>query len=654
MKLLPLACFAVSAAQSGDYDYGAVDTTEEDDRGYGYSSYGDTNYGDTSYGNYDDYGNKKNKYTFGHHHHQGRAPGTGVIAVALNCWPANFDKDTLMKQDTAEANPAELHLFGPLHLYGSEKDSRYNAGTNSGDPGLRAGMGGHYHYGHSHSDAVENTAPSEWVHYHSARHAGCLYEIPDFSYNAVSWNRIFHLYYYNGYYNTASTPGAVVAASIIPAVPTGYTDPLGAAISFDANWVHFFNAHVLVSSGTGGHGASIDPTLQTDLNSIKLVMANPQYEGLGWLNFVATFARSGIATGQAYTEFADSTIVTLTATEMLTACNGGACGTYTAINDATTAQQTQGTTGNFYYDAWMGTWELRMDDSTTTGIWNTQYTETAAGTTFLSQQMAVSSFPHNELGKDFRFNMRVLLEDSTDSTRIMYYFYKINTITITFPHAVAYALVHDGRETTQGSTTHDGGISSTGNSQGDGVYSVSQNSIRDNIIPPLDLGSHMDSSFGEHVASTDEHHRITGYLSTATADVCTTGFATCADFCRTPSVTTCAMTDTSCAATSLEEFCSTKFHITGLLNTYSERLGGQRGTYQEIWVQLQYAFRLTTSNTLVDGSATEQISSPFPYLHFMASEITSIDYTCDTTNVDNGNTCNAFVTPTTHDFGWGG
>merc|ERR1711988_1617907 len=50
MKLLPLACFAASAAQSGDYDYSDVE------KGYGFD--GDANY--------DDYGNKKkNKYSSG-------------------------------------------------------------------------------------------------------------------------------------------------------------------------------------------------------------------------------------------------------------------------------------------------------------------------------------------------------------------------------------------------------------------------------------------------------------------------------------------------------------------------------------------------------------------------------------------------------------
>lgn len=639
MKLLPLACFAASAAQSGDYDYGAP---VEEDRGYDYSS--SSNAG---YGNYDDYGNKKkNKYqntwSFG-----GKGIGSHQsIAVALNCWPANFDYDKLMIQDTTATNPKENHLFGPLHLYGSEMHSRYASEAGgieftSEDPGKRASLGGHYHYGHAHHDETHNTEPSEWVHYHSARHAGCLYEAPDFSYNSNTWNRVWHLWYFNGYYDR-NNKGTSIDANLDGVV-------------YDPNWVHFFNAHVLVS---GGKGLSTNPSNQADTNSIKLVMANPQYEGLGWLNFVATYGVSGVPVGHGYEEFADSTHVT-TMGDL-----SGTYDTYTAINNAGVVQQTQGTTGNYYFDAWMGTWELNMDDAVT---WTTLYDEVTptngGGTTFtIDQGLAISSFPHNELGKDFRFNLRVLLADNSNNNRQMYYFYKINTITITFPHFVSYALVYDGRESnTNHNIPHDGNISLTGsnaNGQGEGIVNVAHNNVRDNIIPPLDLGSWYDYSFGAHTPSTDLHHRIQGYLSTDAADVCTVPCTNAADFCRTPS-TNCLIDSPTCQASNFEEICSKKFRITGLLNTYSERHGGQRGTYQEIWIQLQYAIGnddLNANYNPLLGSSPDIISSPFPYLHFMAYEIVDIAFECDTTltNVDNGNTCDAFEEYGTHDFGFGG
>jgi hypothetical protein len=723
MKLLPLACFAGSAqAQSGDYSYGDDVATNYDDYGnkggkdkggYGYdTSYGSSSYGGSYGSSYDSgYGsNYGSSYDFSYGY--GRALSShGPIARALNCWPANFDFDTLMRHEDPTPNPAygiedtprENHIYGPLHLYGSEEHSRLayisaasNANvefTNGEDPGRRASLGGHYHYGHHHHDHHENSPPSEWVHYHSARHAGCLYEIPDFAYNAGTWNKIWHLWYYNGYYSKDDSDNTFVNT------PANEDE-----VVYSPNWVHFFNAHVLPSKGKGASlvprvndvidpadGSVTTPAVKNyvdDTYSIKLVMANPQYEGLGWLNFVATYGRDGVSVGDAYQEFADSTHVTKTGDISST------YDTYTAINNNGNGgtQQTQGTTGNYYFDAWMGTWQIRIDTVT----WVTSYTETASsGTTFSGNHMAVSSFPHNELGKDFRFNLRILLQDSTNTDRQMYYFYKINHITITFPEYVAYALVYDGRESNNGNrdTEQDGdwspsmkeqlggganrvgggeihidhGVSTLANSaHGEGIVDVRHNAIRDNIIPPLDLGQWRDFSFGAHDPSGhDQHHRIQGYLSTASGDFCTTNGNDCADFCRTPTwdvedpvVTACPITDPVCGAEDLEEICSKKFHITGLLNTYSERYGGQRGTYQEIWIQLQYAFQntaLATANTnLANDEGQDLISSPFPYLHFMAYEIDSITFGCNEQNVDNGNTCNSFQEYVTHDFGWGG
>jgi hypothetical protein len=314
--------------------------------------------------------------------------------------------------------------------------------------------------------------------------------------------------------------------------------------------------------------------------------------------------------------------------------------------------------------------------------------------------MAVSSFPHNELGKDFRFNLRILLQDKTNTDRQMYYFYKINHITITFPHYVAYALVYDGRESNNGDRDTetdgdwtpnrkeqlDGGANKVGGGeinidhgtsaltnivQGEGIVDVRHNHIRDNIIPPLDLGQWRDYSFGAHDPRSDptkfdQHHRIQGYLSTDSGDYCLTDGANCADFCRTPTqdeggAPDCAIDASTCGSQDLEEICSKKFYITGLLNTYSERYGGQRGTYQEIWIQLQYAYQnsaLAAANggnvNLDNDEGQDLISSPFPYLHFMAYEISSIAFGCSEQNVDNGNTCNQFQEYVTHDFGWGG
>merc|ERR1712083_983094 len=96
-----------------------------------------------------------------------------------------------------------------------------------------------------------------------------------------------------------------------------------------------------------------------------------------------------------------------------------------------------------------------------------------------------------------------------------------------------------------------------------------------------------------------------------------------------------------------ERICGTDFNIKGLMNTYDERRG-QRGTYQEIWVQLQYALgkdgrgERTSCDGNLDARCTDAnhpVQSPWPYLHFMASEIVSIQAVCNTYDVNNANTC---------------
>ena len=63
-----------------------------------------------------------------------------------------------------------------------------------------------------------------------------------------------------------------------------------------------------------------------------------------------------------------------------------------------------------------------MDDA---DKWATTYSEAASDTTFTNPNVAISSFPHNEQGKDFRFNIRILLAEGGTSTRQVSSFKKI-------------------------------------------------------------------------------------------------------------------------------------------------------------------------------------------------------------------------------------
>jgi len=69
-----------------------------------------------------------------------------------------------------------------------------------------------------------------------------------------------------------------------------------------------------------------------------------------------------------------------------------------------------------------------------------KYTQSTSATDWAFIQFAVSSFPHNDLGKDFRFNLRMMHHlGEGDSFEFFdsYYFYRVNTITITFPTTVS-------------------------------------------------------------------------------------------------------------------------------------------------------------------------------------------------------------------------
>ena len=89
---------------------------------------------------------------------------------------------------------------------------------------------------------------------------------------------------------------------------------------------------------------------------------------MGYLNFVATYRTNGKFVGDHYQEFADSTIKTNTV-------DHAKYDTYHHINNAVGVdggnQETQGIVGDYYFDAWMGTWTLYK----TTDTWETVYTE---------------------------------------------------------------------------------------------------------------------------------------------------------------------------------------------------------------------------------------------------------------------------------------
>jgi hypothetical protein len=877
MKLFAVACLAsTGSAQSGDYE----------DRGVSSDYY-------TAYTDYDDYGNKKNKNKYennwfgdGKYDLNSAATVENDWAVALNCWPANIDADSLVFNNqnpesgsvtanvpskdakTATTYPAQqFHARGPQHVYGSWEissradgapaDSREagnaanggllvleakEVGLHAEDPVFRSGLGGLYQYGHdtfdsaTHNENMEGTpgnGATRWTHYKQARHAGCLYEKSNWHYGYDTFDTVFLANYYQGYGDFDRNGGKWLSA--FEAIDTN------GANDVQPIWWHFFNAHVLPNPDQGtacsdsrcsfptypegqvrpDDGGFIQPQVQ---NSIPLVIANPAYEGLGFLNFVVEYKNKGNYIGADYTEFIDSTpglysderyntnVGTTCDSGNLNQCSFAEMDTYRSINAASEQESAgwgqhldswDGVHGMYYYDLYAGSWLITKAQNTAqsrprkwtvypmrdaTGVavsmeewgradgdapveqWSMNlfdsdfadagsnpYALTGDNVEWYStnqnpenriwsdkHDLVVSSFPHNNLGKDFRFNLRLLMgnimqresgnaygssardnfealtncgaavaadgtfgvgtdgcsistgykpnsrefdtlvNDYNDSFFFSYYFYKINEIEIKFPHHVAYALYHENRDVGTSSTDariditdtdgewwntmnnnqnqNEGGHDGTDaddfykiNGDGDFNNPNTANTVdqandfnfmhrsaaatNKNIIPPVDLGT--------HAASDDEFHRVYGYLSVNGE----AAIKNAADWCDAD--------QRDHGEVELERVCGYNFNIVGLMNTYDERRG-QRGTYQEVWVHLQYAMgkggRDATGDDAADGAAmcsTGDVSadarcnelsdhpmqSPWPYNHFMASEILEIKATCSTLNVNNPNTC---------------
>ena len=121
------------------------------------------------------------------------------------------------------------------------------------------------------------------IDYHSAmafdnRYSGCIYEAAGWDYSAATYNKIWRMSY--GYDPTRYGDG------------TGFTsewlnDASGIdrsnSVAIRPNWWHYFNSHILNVGQFDNEFDSYERHL--------LVMANPAYEGLGYLNWITTFAK---------------------------------------------------------------------------------------------------------------------------------------------------------------------------------------------------------------------------------------------------------------------------------------------------------------------------------------------------------------------------
>mgnify|MGYP000744107425 CR=1 FL=1 len=110
---------------------------------------------------------------------------------------------------------------------------------------------------------------------YSLRHSGCLYEAPDFYYSAGTFNKLRFLTY-----------SAVSHDGFNAAVGTE-------AHLANVHWVHVFNAHIHTDNYCVSNLVSENVCINDDkVHQFAVAMANPTYEGLGFINFVVRIINS--------------------------------------------------------------------------------------------------------------------------------------------------------------------------------------------------------------------------------------------------------------------------------------------------------------------------------------------------------------------------
>ena len=359
MKIAPVLLGAIAAQESGDYsDYEAPAAAAGEDR-------------------WDSWGSDNN-FLMGVSN-DGRAFVAKTV-LAVTCWESN--------------NMGDLRHYNTQNDDGFGWSNIHHGHDQAADSNIVTGDETDYQVGTYYMDQA---ATPNKVDLHSAmafdnRYSGCIYEVGSWTYDATSYNKYWQVAY------GADSAGAHQSGS-----NTGIDE--SGADNIRVNWWHYFNAHVLVTESA---------TADT-VRSHKIAMANPQYEGLGYLNFICTFAKTTVASSAADTYNTDRKTKNFNVHATATDNYSGGYAFSVGAGGAGGASDTD--------EEWYSVF-----DPTATDTWITNYA-------------AVSSFPHNDLGKDFRFNVRILHHggdgDAGDAAgKDSYYFYRVNRIDIDFPFDV--------------------------------------------------------------------------------------------------------------------------------------------------------------------------------------------------------------------------
>jgi len=469
-----------------------------------------------------------------------RAYGSSQTVQAVTCWESN--------------NMGDLRHYNTQNDDGFGWSNVHHGHDQAADSNIVTGDESDYQIGtvyidHGNTNKVDQHSAEAFDN----RYSGCIYEVNGWTYSSTTYNEKFQVTY--------GWNGSAVDQS---GLDSSFSD------SIRINWWHYFNAHVFAGGSAQTH---------------YIAMANPQYEGLGYLNFIATFAKapSGQNTFGTNKYYSDRNHF-----------NHNVEDTVTDNYSAGGAFEVKPGTGEEWYSTY---------DGSSPKTW--------------TEQAALSSFPHNDLGKDFRFNVRVLHKggdgDPTNTSgKDSYYFYKINEIAITFPYVVRCPkelshIASDGQTSTfrcMDSANYNGHR---------GWYNNQTN---------------------DH-ATAAKNENLPFYLETLS------GGSFSAGFCGA---------NTSDARSDGEWYqCGTSYTVKGLLNTYDEASQKEFGTHQEFWFQFFYHFELAQrmvggtgppTITTTGGSPTTSFTHyNYPNLLFNAFEVSSVAFTCSTTNVYNSNGC---------------
>ena len=457
----------------------------------------------------------------------GRACSTELAIQAVTCWESNnmgnldhyvtTNDDNFGWQNIHHGHDQGAHTGATAgNNQGSQESTVYGQVAASTSPNYQVGT---YNAGF--------VAGTNKIDYHSAlafdnRYSGCIYEATGWDYNADTYNTAFRAGY--GWDGTALTDSGV--------------DMSSGQQTIRPNWWHYFNAHIL---NVGQFDSTAD-----SYGKHFIVMANPAYEGLGYLNWITTFAKVdtatapaidtnwdtlGISNGNAGSRGFNVVNIQDTSTDLYSGgyafrightCDNtrrkrrsddtwnidksvttdGTTSIFTAIETNTQYNSSGPVAGTFFsrgagyahyqvngtpaaggdgmtdwYSYLMHPAGNAAGDATYKDTDLAAFDDQAAGGITMHPWMshaAVSSFPHNDLGQDFRFNLRILhyggrgfpyadygnAADSvltqalgtltagtlnTGDWTVMansqlaqdsYYWYKVNTIMIDFPSYV--------------------------------------------------------------------------------------------------------------------------------------------------------------------------------------------------------------------------